>query len=130
LNERVQKGSHNPDNVIHNRDRLPAPDTSLLTEHPEVAEQFRDSQIESVRNGVRGAAYEWQLYTRPWGFRLDAITMAVHLWYGAEDVNVPPAMGRYLASQLPNSHLTTLPKEAHLSLINNHIDDILKTNVP
>lgn len=65
LNERVQSALSNPDMLIENIDRLPNPDAELLRNAPHLADRFRLSQIESLRNGAQGAAHEWRLYTRP-----------------------------------------------------------------
>jgi hypothetical protein len=35
-------------------------------------------------------------------------------WQGRADVLVPPAMGRYLAAQIPDCHATFFPEDGHL----------------
>ena len=125
FNTRVQQLMNDPDNVIKNKDRLAPPDTALLTNRPEIGALFRTSQIESMRQGTKGAAQEIHLFTQPWGFDLADITLPISLWYGEHDVNTPPAMGHYMHNLLPNSTLKIIPNQAHFSLINNHIDDIL-----
>jgi pimeloyl-ACP methyl ester carboxylesterase len=57
------------------------------------------------------------LLGRPWGFSLREIQTEVYLWQGEADALVPPAMGRYLAAQLPRCHATMLPSEGHLLII-------------
>lgn len=126
LNAQVQAGANDPEQLAKNKHRLPSQgDRDILSARPEIADLFRLSQIESGRNGIEGAGQEWQLYTRPWGFELESIQLPITLWYGEEDGNAPVGMGRYLASQLPNSTLNILPNEGHFSLINNHIEAIL-----
>jgi len=49
----------------------------------------------------------------------------VHLWHGELDINVPISVGRYVADAIPNCHATFLKDEAHFSLPNNHIREIL-----
>jgi len=59
-----------------------------------------------------------------WGFRLDAIKPVVLLWQGEDDVLVPPAMGRHLATQIPNCHATFFPGAGHLLI--DHMPEIIK----
>ncbi len=61
-----------------------------------------------------------------WDFDLKKIKVPVYLWYGEDDKNVSIAMGRYYASQIPNSKLTIYPNEGHLAT-RTHIEEILKT---
>ena len=51
-----------------------------------------------------GAALDVVLLGQPWGFSLGEIQPEVHLWQGEADTLVPPAMGKYLAAQIPRCH--------------------------
>ncbi len=42
------------------------------------------------------------MYARPWGFRLQDITVPVYLWHGGADINVPISVGRYVAESIPD----------------------------
>ena len=99
------------------------PDQRVLA-RPEVRAVFVESAAEAYRLGGRGAVWEAVMYSRPWGFRLEDITTEVHLWQGEKDVNVPPAMGRYLARAIPQCRATFYPDEGHL-LVVDHADEIL-----
>jgi pimeloyl-ACP methyl ester carboxylesterase len=44
-------------------------------------------------------------------FRPQNIRVAVHLWHGEADANAPVAMGRYMATAIPNSHIAFYPGE-------------------
>ena len=61
----------------------------------------------------------------PWEFRPQEITVAVHLWHGEADRDTPIAMGRSLAAAIPKSQAHFYPQEGHLSVLMNHIQDIL-----
>jgi len=102
---------------------LPEPDKAVLA-RPEIRALFMEDAAEAFRAGGRGAAWDSVLYARPWGFRLEDITMEVHLWQGEEDVNVPPSMGRYQAEAIPNCRPTFYPGEGHL-LIVDRMEEIL-----
>lgn len=125
VNRVLQKAMNNPENNMRYKNRMRAPDAKILNERPALEEEFIASVLEAHKNGFEGAAREWHLYTRPWEFPIEDIETEIHLWYGAEDGQAPPAMGRFLDSKLPNSLLKILPDEAHMSLINNHIEHIL-----
>ncbi|KAA3646650.1 MAG: alpha/beta hydrolase [Chloroflexi bacterium] len=126
FNLAMQKAMNNPEQNMQYKDRMRAPDAAILNARPKLVEEFIASVNEAHKNGFEGAAWEWRLYTRPWGFSLEDIQSKIHLWYGEEDGQAPPGMGRYLHKVLPNSRLTVMPNEAHVSLINNHIETILK----
>ncbi len=89
------------------------PDRALFAQ-PEFMNMLKASYVESTRSGVRGFAWEVRLVSRPWGFRLQDISMDVHLWHGERDTSTPPAMARYMAEVMPNAHLTMFPHEGHL----------------
>jgi pimeloyl-ACP methyl ester carboxylesterase len=64
------------------------------------------------------------LLARPWGFSLEDITATVYLWHGEADRAAPAAMGKYLASKIPNCLAKFLPGEGHTTLFLNHADEI------
>ena len=122
----MQKAMNKPEQNMQYKDRMRAPDAAILNARPELVEEFISSVNEAHKHGFEGAAWEWHMYTHPWGFPIEDIQSEIHLWYGEEDGQAPPGMGRYLDKVLPNSRLTIMPNEAHMSLINNHIETILK----
>lgn len=104
----------NPDRVLDRTSAgLPEFDREIMA-RPEVRSMLREDLMEAFRQGSRGAAWELALLARPWGFRLEDIAMEVHLWQGEADVNVPVAMGRYLAGAIPNCRARFYPGEGHL----------------
>ena len=105
--------------------RLPEPDREALSREG-VSAVFAAGALEALRQGTRAAGLEGQLYSRSWGFRLEDVAREVHLFQGELDVNVPPAMGRYQAQALPRCHPRFYADEAHLSLVLNQADDILR----
>jgi pimeloyl-ACP methyl ester carboxylesterase len=95
---------------------MSAADAEIIR-RPEVRDLLIADITEAFRQGSSGAARDIVLLGRPWGFSLREIAPEVHLWQGEADTLVPPAMGRYQASQIPHSHLTLLPGEGHLLII-------------
>jgi pimeloyl-ACP methyl ester carboxylesterase len=97
----------------------------VVLSRPEVRETLRRDIVEAFRQGSRGVAWDAVLlYGRPMGFRLQDITMEVQLWHGEDDLNVPPSVGRYLASVIPNCRATFFPAEGHYSVMIDHIQEI------
>lgn len=103
---------------------LPPKDKEALS-NPEVPAWFAASVREGVRTGSRGAAWDWTLSARPWGFDLKDIDFHVHLFQGEMDTLNPAAFGRYMADSLPNCTPTFYPEDGHLSLIYFHFDEML-----
>ena len=77
----------------------------------------------------RGQQWDTRLILSPWDFRLEDIQMPVHLWQGDQDHNASPAMGRYLEQAIPNSRMTFMAGEGHISLMVKHAATILETLV-
>jgi pimeloyl-ACP methyl ester carboxylesterase len=94
-----------------------SPADAEIVRRPEVRDLLIADLLEAFRQGSDGAASDMVLLGRPWGFSLRDIEPEVYLWQGEADTLVPPAMGRYLASQIPRCHTTVLPGEGHLLII-------------
>lgn len=57
----------------------------------------------------------------PWGFAPADISVPVQLWHGGRDAAVPPAHGRWLASQIPAVEAHLLPDDDHGSIHDDHM---------
>jgi pimeloyl-ACP methyl ester carboxylesterase len=99
------------------------PDQALMQTHPELQQAFAHSLREAYRQGTRGVVYDMSLYARPWGFRLEDISLPVDVWQGEADTNVPVAMGQHYAQAMPNARARFFPGEGHLMFIN-HCQEI------
>ena len=106
----------------------PKSDRAVLA-RPDIKAWAVQSLAEPFRHGGRGAAWELALLARPWGFRLEDITMEVHLWQGEADVMVPPPMGRFQAQAIPNCRARFYPGEAHLLMVD-RAEEILRALFP
>ena len=84
-----------------------------------------ESSREAFRQGVRGAAWDACLYSRPWGFNLEEITVPVHLWHGESDQVVPVWNGKRYANSVPKCRAWFLPGDGHFSLPFNRIREII-----
>jgi pimeloyl-ACP methyl ester carboxylesterase len=105
---------------------FPPPDqTAFDLEH--VKQAFLQSMQEMMRRGTRGMVYEAGLLARPWGFSPADIDEPIQYWYGGQDTNAPPHMGKYLSETIPNVHIHYEHEEGHFSILINQFDKILQS---
>ena len=104
---------------------LPEADQIVLKQ-PEAQQRYLRTLREAQRRGPRGAQQDTALMVGPWEFRPQEIAVATHLWYGEDDRETPIAMGRYLATAIPKSQTHFYPGEGHLSVMVNHLEEILQ----
>lgn len=107
---------------------FPAADYAAL-EPPGRLEAFGEVLRASLHQGTKGAAWDMRLYGREFDFRLDEIRMPLKLFHGEQDANVPIAMVRRIAAELPNAQLVTYENEAHISTLCNHLDEVARALV-
>ena len=105
--------------------RAPAVDRAILA-RPEVRAALVDDLREALRCGGRGAAQELALFGRPWGFRPADVQAPVELWHGEADRQVPVALARRLARQIPHCRARFLPTAGHFWLLD-HSAEVLAT---
>lgn len=90
----------------------PLPDKAVLADAV-FRPMYQASLAESLRQGMLGMAYDMSLIARPWGFEPAAIGASVSVWHGEEDINVPSAMGAYLARTIPGCKRQILAGYGH-----------------
>ena len=105
---------------------MPECDRRLIAQHSDLRLLLLRDTMEAFRQGTDGPIWEQSIYVRPWGFELSAVKAPVHLWQGLEDINVSPAMARYLAENLPNSEAHFCEGEGHISLPYNHLEETVQ----
>jgi pimeloyl-ACP methyl ester carboxylesterase len=115
----------NPDRFLTRLTKMTSAADQMTLSRGEVRQVLITSFREAGRNGIEGGLRELYLYTHPWGFRLESISLPVHLLHGEQDRMVPPRMGHYLSKVLPNCQTTFYPDEGHYSLPVNHMTEIL-----
>ena len=89
-----------------------------------LVEMFR----EGYRQGSKGVAYDGILaFGKPWGFELEEIDFSsIYLWHGENDAVNLVSMVKSMAQNLAGATLKTYPKEGHLSIVFNQLDEILE----
>ncbi len=106
--------------------RLGAADQQLLA-IPEIRKAFAQATAESFRQAADASTKDGLVYSRPWGFQVEAIRFEkLFLWQGEQDTIMPAAAAHLLAQALPHCTTTFYPDEGHLSTFVNHAQEIWK----
>ena len=87
---------------------------SKFFEDPEIRSYFLRDMRESLADGGRAFADKLRMFSQPLDFDLGSIRIPVRLWQGETDANCPLAMGKYLASKIPNCDAHFFPNERHM----------------
>ena len=104
-----------------------SPMERVLFEKPGRLDAFIASGLESMRQGTRGVAWDTHLYASPWDFRMEEICFPIRLLHGEADRNVPVSVARKVAATIPGCQATYYPGEGHLSMLANHLDEVIFT---
>jgi pimeloyl-ACP methyl ester carboxylesterase len=102
------------------------PDRTIM-QSSQIKQTMAASFRESMRRGPAGAIHDLVLYAKPWGFELRDIRTRVCLWHGEKDEIVPSAMGRHLATAIPDCRAEFFPEEGHFSLVVHYMDTFFRT---
>lgn len=108
---------NNPEDVARRMLSSVPPADQAVFNDSQAAAILLPSLSEAYRNGADGPAWEGAMMVRPWGFRLDEITVPTHVWHGEDDVNNPMQCGAYLADTIPNATPHFLPGEGHFFIM-------------
>ena len=107
---------------------LPTPDRVALARR-RVREGFPRAVREAFRQGAAGVQQDQALMSSPWGFDPADISVPVQLWQGTADTfGARPAMAQHLHELIGHSDLHLTP-DGHLSILVDHVDDILASCV-
>lgn len=90
----------------------PAGDRAIL-QSDAVADRYRACLAEATRQGLTGMFEDARALVSPWSFDVADVRQPTFVWHGADDLNVPVGMGRWLARYLPDARLTEWPQAAH-----------------
>jgi pimeloyl-ACP methyl ester carboxylesterase len=97
---------------------------AYMAEHPELGPILTRGLAAAFANGTQAAVQEFRMLTQPWDFRLEDVTVPVHMWHGMEDQNVPFATALRVAQALPDVTTQFLPGVGHASS-QGHEDEIM-----
>lgn len=104
--------------------QLPPCDAEVLA-RPAVRAAFADNLRHASRTSGRAAVQDFALFAHQWGFRLEDITVPVHIWQGDLDRNVPLAHALLQAQLIPGAELHQCPGEGHMLFVD-HLGEVLR----
>lgn len=81
---------------------LPESDRKVLARE-DFGPVIRESIAEAMRNGVGGWLDDDLAFVSAWGFDPATIAVPTQVWYGTEDVLVPPGHGEWIARTVPGA---------------------------
>lgn len=82
----------------------------------EIGDYMVAAIAESLARGIEGWRDDDLAFVRPWGFRVEEITVPVLLWQGAQDLMVPFRHGEWLADKIAGVDARLEREEGHLTL--------------
>jgi pimeloyl-ACP methyl ester carboxylesterase len=85
--------------------------------------------VEAGRQGSAGVIEDYRVWGSDWGFALEDITRAVHVWQGDADQLVPPDVAQSIIDRLKEPIVHSWPGEGHLAVYP-HLGEILTTLRP
>ena len=93
---------------------LSASDRAVL-EDPGYCQVLGESIREAFAQGVWGWVDDDLAFIKPWGFGVEEVRVPIEIRYGASDVLVPAAHGRWLAARIAHAVVTVDEHGGHLS---------------
>ncbi len=94
---------------------------------PDIQSLLNQMVTGAFQQGTSGAALDWKLEARPWGFSLQDISMPVYVWHGEQDKLVPVEQGRIFEKYIPQARAKYYPADGHISLIGSHYEELLSS---
>lgn len=91
----------------------PRGDKELLAV-PEFKAMFLDDLLDGTRRSAQAPLADLVLFSRPWGFGLEDVTVPVRWWHGDADHIVPLAHGAHCVERLSDATLNVMPEVSHL----------------
>ena len=102
---------------------LPDVDVAVLTD--EFGEDMAAAFREALRIGIDGWLDDDLAFVEEWGFDLSEIDVPTSVWQGSEDLMVPFAHGRWLATHVPGVSAHLEQGQGHLSIALGSLDRML-----
>ncbi len=104
--------------------QIPEPDRVICQDSTQMSKMILALQ-EAFKQGVEGAAYEFRLILKEWGFNMENIHTPISIWQGKLDKQVLVSHAEIYKRKLPNATLHLFDNEAHVSTLYNHMEGII-----
>lgn len=93
--------------------------------HPEVGPALVESIKTALQAGPSGVLHDMKIYSKTWGFSLNAIQCPVTLWHGSDDDVVHLRFAKDMNRKISQSQFNLVQGEGHYSLPMNFRDAII-----
>jgi pimeloyl-ACP methyl ester carboxylesterase len=110
----AKQAQRSPEKFSRTFDKELSPSDLEVHADPATRKAVREIFLESTRQGPAGVVYDYRIWARPSGLRLEEVDFPVRLWHGDTDAIVPMHHAQYVAGRLPKAQLTVLPGVGHL----------------
>jgi len=101
------------------------PDREYLRD-PAALAAFVDATTYAFSESWRGFYDDDLAFYKEWGFDPTTIAVPVEVFYGDQDLMVPPTHGAWLASHISTARVFHDEHEGHLSIWGRHFDEVAK----
>lgn len=86
--------------------------------------ELADACRHGFARGYFGFMDDDQAFLSPWGFDVADIDVPVTVWYGDQDLMVPPTHGAWLSEHLRDATIEHHPEEGHISIVSEHLTEL------
>lgn len=117
----------NADNLIELFGGLLSDADKAVLDDEHARGEYAKAFAHGLSSGWRGFYDDDRAFLAPWGFDPTTISVPVAIWYGDQDLMVPPSHGEWLVSHLPTATSLHLPDEGHFSIFVRHPDELAST---
>jgi pimeloyl-ACP methyl ester carboxylesterase len=114
------------DNAVDLFGELISPPDKEVLKDPAALEAFVDATTHAFIESWRGFYDDDLAFCKAWGFDPAAIAVPVEIFYGDQDMMVPPTHGAWLASHITTARTFHDESEGHLSIWSRHFDEVAK----
>lgn len=126
LNGMAKSINEDPEKLITSMNKnIPVIDQEAMKD-PEIRQAFINLIKEAYKQGSGGSKTDAGIYKSEWGFKLEQIKHLIQSWHGEEDLNILIETAEDVASKLPNCEYELFPNQAHISLLAQYSERILR----
>ncbi|MDE3065109.1 MAG: alpha/beta fold hydrolase [Acidobacteriota bacterium] len=115
-------GAATPDTVIELFGGLLSDVDAAALADGRAREIMAATMVEAFSGGPWGAVDDDHAFFAPWGFAVADITVPVWIWYGDQDLMVPPTHGAWLGANVPGARVEHDAAEGHVSIVTGRLD--------
>ncbi|KAI1341029.1 hypothetical protein F5Y15DRAFT_39531 [Xylariaceae sp. FL0016] len=108
----------------------PKVEDDAWTSSPDLRKALTAGLTGAFETGGRGAAWEFYLNGKDWGFELEDVQVEpgqLVMWHGGEDINCPVQSAKKTAELIKNADLRISESDAHISIVAKTVDEVVQT---